>query len=332
MITGAPVTVGIVTWNSAACLESCLASVRAQTHRPVELLVVDNHSADGTRPLLERLTAPGERVQLDRNTGFSSAHNLAIRRTRGTYYLALNPDVILAPDFVSVLAQTLDVEPHAGAATGKLRLADEPARLDSTGIVMVPEQRHFDRGQGQVDRGQYDRTEPVFGASGAAAFLRREMLDDVAIEGEVFDEDFFAYREDVDLAWRAQWRGWRCLYVPIGDRPARPSRAAGTADRPAGRHQPPLRAQPVPPSAQEPDARPGRALPAADAAEGPAGGGVLPAPGAVVAPGVRRGGETVAPDPAETPDHHGRPAGGAGRDRPLVRPVVAPPGRRLARR
>jgi len=214
VITGAPVTVGIVTWNSAACLESCLASVRAQTHRPVDLLVVDNHSADGTRPLLERLTAPGERVQLDRNTGFSSAHNLAIRRTRGTYYLALNPDVVLAPDFVSALAHTLDAEPHAGAATGKLRLADEPARLDSTGIVMVPEQRHFDRGQGQVDRGQYDRTEPVFGASGAAAFLRREMLDDVAIEGEVFDEDFFAYREDVDLAWRAQWRGWRCLYVP----------------------------------------------------------------------------------------------------------------------
>jgi GT2 family glycosyltransferase len=79
---------------------------------------------------------------------------------------------------------------------------------------MTPNQRHFDRGSGEIDIGLYNEREYVFGASGAAAFYRREMLEDIREGSEYFDESFFAYREDVDLAWRSQWRGWRCLYLP----------------------------------------------------------------------------------------------------------------------
>jgi GT2 family glycosyltransferase len=79
---------------------------------------------------------------------------------------------------------------------------------------MTAAMRHLDRGAGEPDRGRFDRLEQVFGASGAAALYRRAMLDDVRVAGEVFDEDFFAYREDADLAWRAQLLGWQCLYVP----------------------------------------------------------------------------------------------------------------------
>ena len=86
--------------------------------------------------------------------------------------------------------------------------------LDSTGIYFTPNMRHLDRGAEEIDRGQYDRTQYVFGASGAAAFFRRSFIDDVSIEDEFFDEDFFAFREDGDLAWRAQLMGWKCLYVP----------------------------------------------------------------------------------------------------------------------
>ncbi|MGH9337434.1 MAG: glycosyltransferase family 2 protein, partial [Vicinamibacteria bacterium] len=82
-------------------------------------------------------------------------------------------------------------------------------------IYMTPNLRHLDRGSGQEDRGQYDRGEYVFGASGAAALYRRRMLEDVAVDGEYFDEDFFAYREDADLAWRAQLLGWRAVYTPL---------------------------------------------------------------------------------------------------------------------
>ena len=208
------VSVGIVTWNSAETLARCLAAVREQTAGALELIVVDNASSDATRGVLERMTAPHERVLLDRNAGYAAAHNLAIGRAAGEFYLALNPDVFLAPAFVATLRDAVRGDRRIGAAAGKLLRADDPARIDSTGVYMLPSQRHLDRGAGELDRGQYDRRELVFGVTGAAAFYRRAMLDDVRIGGEVFDEDFFAYREDADLAWRAQLLGWCCLYVP----------------------------------------------------------------------------------------------------------------------
>jgi GT2 family glycosyltransferase len=87
-------------------------------------------------------------------------------------------------------------------------------RLDSTGIFFTPAMRHFDRGWNEPDDGAYDQPEYVFGACAAAALYRRQMIDDVSIDGDFFDPDFFAYREDADVAWRAQLLGWRCIYTP----------------------------------------------------------------------------------------------------------------------
>src|SRR5262249_36512391 len=86
--------------------------------------------------------------------------------------------------------------------------------IDSTGIYFLRNLRHLDRGSDQLDRGQYEKEEYVIGATGAAALYRRKMVEDVSVDGEFFDEDFFAYREDADVAWRAQWMGWRCIYTP----------------------------------------------------------------------------------------------------------------------
>lgn len=219
------VTVGIVTWNSAHVVEACIASVRAQTYRPLTLRILDNASADDTRERLKGITAPDERLGADRNLGFSAAHNRLIAGSSTEFYLCLNPDVILTPEFVERIVAAMRRDPRAGSATGKLlriREAGESAGadvIDSTGIIMVPSQRHLDRGADRVDDGRYAREEPVFGASGAAAMYRRAMLDDVKTPGgnagtEYFDEDFFAYREDADLAWRAQLLGWNCVYVP----------------------------------------------------------------------------------------------------------------------
>ena len=208
------VTIGLVTWNSASDVARCLDGIRAQRHRSIELLVGDNASTDATRAILESRTTPAERRDFPTNLGFSAAHNALIRASRGAYYVTLNPDVVLDPGFVDTLVAALEAAPRAGSATGKLRRSEPAGVLDSTGIVMHRSQRHFDRGAGAVDRGQYDTPGPVFGVSGAAGFYRRAMLDDVAIAGEVFDEDFFAYREDADLAWRAQLLGWDAIYVP----------------------------------------------------------------------------------------------------------------------
>jgi GT2 family glycosyltransferase len=209
----APVAVGLVTWNSAAVLDRCLDAVRRQTI-PLRLLVVDNRSADGTQSILERRTSPDERLLLDRNSGFSAAHNLAIARTSEPFYLCLNPDVFLSDMFLEHLVSALERHERAGAASGKLLRDGDPPVIDSAGMYMTSTMRHLDRGAGEPDRGRFDRSEQVFGASGAAALYRRAMLDDVRVAGEVFDEDFFAYREDADLAWRAQLLGWPCLYVP----------------------------------------------------------------------------------------------------------------------
>lgn len=208
------VTVGIVTWHSAAHVEECLAAVRAQTHPDVEVRIADNDSRDGTRPLLERLTAPEQRLFLERNTGFAAGHNRLIASSRGDFYLALNPDVVLGPDYVARLVEACRVASRVGSATGKLLRRDPPGVIDSTGIVMLPSMRHLDRGAEEPDRGQYDQRLDVFGASGAAALYARAMLDDTRVGQEWFDEDFFAYREDADLAWRAQLLGWGCQYVP----------------------------------------------------------------------------------------------------------------------
>jgi GT2 family glycosyltransferase len=113
------------------------------------------------------------------------------------------------------------VDPKIGTACGKLlamranfALPDEPL-VDSTGIYFTPMLRHLDRGSQEADNGHYLNHEYVFGATAAAALYRRQMIDDISIGGEFFDADFFAYREDADVAWRAQLLGWRCIYTPL---------------------------------------------------------------------------------------------------------------------
>ena len=148
------------------------------------------------------------------------AQNQAVAAGRGDWVLTLNPDVLLMPGFIRALVGAGESDPEVGSVCGKLlsigpgfQPLAEP-RIDSTGIYFTPELRHFDRGWHETDDGRYQRRDFVFGASAAAALYRREMIEDVAPDGEFFDPDFFAYREDADVAWRAQLLGWRCLYTP----------------------------------------------------------------------------------------------------------------------
>lgn len=209
------VAVGIVTWHPDDLLERCIASVRAQDYPSITLAIWDNDSTPASRSLIERLTSPAERTLSEANLGFADAHNQLIRASQGAYYLCLNPDAVLSAGYVRELVEALEAAPAVGSATGRLLRLDEDDVIDSTGIVMTPDQRHLDRGGGEPAAGRYlSGPEPIFGPSGAVALYRRAMLEDIAFRGEYFDRAFFAYREDADLAWRAQWRGWTSLYVP----------------------------------------------------------------------------------------------------------------------
>ena len=174
----------------------------------------DNETTPESRALIEGLTSDDERVLSSANLGFADAHNQLIHSTPADYYLCLNPDAVLSPGYVRELVEVLEAGVTVGSATGRLLRLDDDV-IDSTGIIMTPDQRHLDRGAGEPAGGRYlEGPEPIFGPSGAAALYRRAMLDDIAWQGEFFDRAFFAYREDADLAWRAQWRGWTSLYVP----------------------------------------------------------------------------------------------------------------------
>ncbi len=219
--------ISIVTFNSGTRLGLCLESLKRQTFRDFCVCLWDNASVDETSSIIAAHRDVLESACFSKsNLGFCSAHNRLISSTPSEYVLVLNPDVVLEARFLEILIRAMEEDARAGSATGKLlrwppetHNPESPqgasARiLDSTGIYITPNQRHFDRGSGEMDTGQYDRRDYVFGATGAAALYRRAMLQEIQEEGEYFDESFFAYREDVDLAWRAQWMGWRCLYVP----------------------------------------------------------------------------------------------------------------------
>ena len=215
------VSVLICTFNSHGVLPACLQALERQDCGPLEIVIVDNASSDGTRDLLAGLQSPQYQVILNgNNVGFATAQNQAIRRARGEWLCSLNADVVLRANFFSQLLQAGETDARLGALCGKLlrwHPGGEPeftSRIDSTGIYFTRSLRHFDRGGEETDRGQYEQMQYVFGATGAAALYRRAMVEDVSLEGEFFDEDFFAYREDADLAWRAQLLGWKCLYVP----------------------------------------------------------------------------------------------------------------------
>lgn len=210
------VSVTIVTWNSQRDILKCLASVEKQDYSKLEIILVDNASEDETVSLVKENFPHICVIKHEVNKGFSAGHNQAIRASRGDFILLLNPDVVLAEDYISNMIEAAQIHPAIGMVTGKLWrfFTEKGPVIDTTGIILTRNHRHLDRGFNTLDRGQYDEPGLVFGVSGCCAFLRREMLEDISFEGEYLDEDFFSYREDVDLCWRAQWRGWKALYVP----------------------------------------------------------------------------------------------------------------------
>lgn len=199
------VSVVLVTWNSAQYLRRCLDGFRQQTHRALELIAIDNASTDDSLALI---TADADQViRNDINRGFSAAVNQGLAVARGAYVLLLNPDCFLEPDYIERLVAVLEARVDFGSATGMLLRANgAPGEIDSCGMRMTRNGRHLDI-EVRVDG-------EVFGVSGAAALHRMSFLHDVAVDREVLDEDFFAYREDADLAWRGQLRGWRALCEP----------------------------------------------------------------------------------------------------------------------
>jgi GT2 family glycosyltransferase len=207
------VTVIIVNHNRAALLEACLCSLKKPQGAPFEVVVVDNGSSDGSAALVERFAAsapfPVRLLRNEANLGFCAANNQGIRASRAPFVALLNNDAEAEAEWLGRLHAAF-ADPRVGMAASKILVHDDPRVIDKAGHLIWLDGQNRGRGTGELDRGQYDRTEEVLWPDGCACMYRREMLDEIGL----FDEDLFAYGDDAELGLRARIAGWRCLYVP----------------------------------------------------------------------------------------------------------------------
>jgi hypothetical protein len=201
-------SVVIPTWNGRALLKAALGSLRAQTFRDFETVVVDNGSGDGTVEMLRGEFPEVVVVAFPENRGFAVAVNAGVRAARGRYVMLLNNDAEADPRWVEALVAVLDRRPEIGSVASKMVTARDPAILDSAGAAMGL--FAYDMGRGRPDGPPFDAAREVLCACAGAAAYRRELFDTI---GD-FDEAFFAWFEDVELGIRAQLAGFECWYEP----------------------------------------------------------------------------------------------------------------------
>lgn len=204
------ISVIIPNWNGKHFLSGCLDSLLKQTYEPIETIVVDNGSHDGSAEFIEKQYPSVRLIKFPHNTGFSVAVNAGIRAARGDYIALLNNDTIVDANWLKEMVRPLQEDKEIGSAGCKMLAYDNPSLLDGAGDGYRRGGLPGRIGHREMDLGQFDQTRPILGACGGAALYRRSMLDDIGL----FDEDYFAYLEDVDIALRAQTRGYPSIYVP----------------------------------------------------------------------------------------------------------------------
>jgi GT2 family glycosyltransferase len=204
------ISVVVINWNGAAHLPVCLNALRAQIYRDFEVIVADNASHDESLELLARDYPEVRVVALPENRGFTGGNNAGIRAASGEIIVLLNNDTEVNAHWLEEILATFERHPEAGLVASKMKLFDRRDTFHTAGDFYRVDGLPGNRGVWEIDRGQYDREEYVFSACGGSAAYRKSMLDQIGL----LDEDFFYSCEDIDLAWRAQLAGWKCVYAP----------------------------------------------------------------------------------------------------------------------
>ena len=200
----------IPNWNGGKFLPTCLDALKRQTYPYCEVIVVDNASVDGSQKLLQEQYPWVRLVQLPENRGFTGACNAGIRAATGGYISLLNNDTEVDAGWAAAVVDAFERHAEIGIVASKMLLFDKRDHIHTAGDYFTVDGRAGNRGVWQQDHGQFDKEEYVFSACGGSSAYRKSMLDKIGI----LDDDFFFSLEDIDLAWRAQLTGWRCLYTP----------------------------------------------------------------------------------------------------------------------
>lgn len=204
------VSVVIPNWNGKRFLAGCLDSLAQQSYAQLEIIVVDNGSADGSVEFLKESYPSVRLVTFPVNTGFSVAVNRGIRESRGEFVALMNNDTVADSNWISEMVRAMREHPEIGSCGCKMLAYDDHSLIDGAGDGYRRGGLPGRIGHRELDSGQFDRKRYILGACGGAALYRRSLFEDIGL----FDEDYFAYLEDVDLGLRAQSAGYKCLYVP----------------------------------------------------------------------------------------------------------------------
>ena len=203
------VSIIVVNWDGKKFLSECLDGLSQQIYQPLSLIVVDNGSSDGSVDFVNRNYPEVKTIALPKNIGFSAANNLVLKTVQSKYVALLNNDAVPHPLWLKHLVEALESHPEAGFVASKMLFYDNPETIDRAGDTYTRAGTGLLRGRGESTV-NYEKQDWIFGACAGAALYRTQMLNDIGL----FDEDFFLVYEDVDLSFRAQLKGYKCLYVP----------------------------------------------------------------------------------------------------------------------
>jgi len=202
----------IVNYNGKEHLKECFDSLVKQTYKNFETILVDNGSFDGSKEFVEKNYPSVIILSLRKNEGYAKGNNSGINVAKGKFILLLNNDTYVDTHFLQILIHEAKKSKEAGMFSPLILLYNQPKKINSTGLVLYKDGVAKDRGF--LENREKKFSPSTFGPSGAAALYRREMLDEIRINDEYLDGDFFAYTEDLDIAFRARLMGWGCKFIP----------------------------------------------------------------------------------------------------------------------
>jgi hypothetical protein len=202
------ISVVVVNFSGKKFLDGCLSSLVGQTFRDFEIILVDNGSSDGSADHVRECYPSVILVETGKNLGFAGGTNAGIRVAKGEFIFTMNNDMVADPHLLEEIKKPMQADSCVGMCGSKILFPD--GRINSTALCISRSGAGEDRGIGEPDHGQYDTAEEIFAPCAGAALYRCAMLVDIGL----FDEDFFLYYEDVDLAFRGRLAGWKCMYVP----------------------------------------------------------------------------------------------------------------------
>jgi GT2 family glycosyltransferase len=201
----------IPNWNGKHFLSECVDSIREQTFRDFETILVDNGSTDGSTEFIEERYGDLIRViRNKRNLGFTGGNNVGIRAAKGQYIVLLNNDTRVEPTWLEELVKAIDLDPFTGMWASKVYSYDKREQIEAVGELMYWDGLSRSRGQFEQEQGQYEEIEEIFFPPGCGGMYRKAVFDEIGL----FDEDFFTYADDAEIGIRARLAGWKCVYVP----------------------------------------------------------------------------------------------------------------------